>query len=410
MRGKFASVIFISLLTLFIAFILNNSSRTSQNTKAQTTSCSLKSNGDANCDGQITLADFEVWRKEYTGVLSTKAADTNSDGIVNLVDFEKWRKAFTQSNPNPTQPPGNNLTSCDRNNGPFSLTINNPYMPFTVGTVRTLANDIESVRITVLNQTKVVDGVTTRVVEEYEQANGQLVEISKNYFAQAPDGAVCYFGEDVDIYQNGQVVSHDGTWLAGGQNKAGIIMPANPTQGMTFQIESAPGIAQETGTVAAVGTTVVTPSGTFTDTVYIQENNGTEISHKYYARGIGMVDDDGMKQISGSGTSPTPTTGAGVPTPTTGVPSPTGPGSTVPTPPPGEFPNEQIIQFNSLPANIKSIVDQRHPTKTVKEVKKETYSNGAIVYAIELIIDGHQWDMGILSDGTVLRDEYEIVP
>jgi hypothetical protein len=37
--------------------------------------------------------------------------------------------------------------------------------------------------ITVLNQTRTVDGVETRVVEEKETRNGQVVEISRNYCA-----------------------------------------------------------------------------------------------------------------------------------------------------------------------------------------------------------------------------------
>src|SRR5579864_8914052 len=37
--------------------------------------------------------------------------------------------------------------------------------------------------ITVLNETKKVDGVETRVVEEKEVADGQVAEISRNYFA-----------------------------------------------------------------------------------------------------------------------------------------------------------------------------------------------------------------------------------
>ena len=40
--------------------------------------------------------------------------------------------------------------------------------------------------ITVLDETRVVDGVTTRVVEERESENGRVIEISRNYFAFDP--------------------------------------------------------------------------------------------------------------------------------------------------------------------------------------------------------------------------------
>jgi hypothetical protein len=67
-----------------------------------------------------------------------------------------------------------------------------------------------------LNETKVVDGVETRVVEENESDKGKPVEISRNYFAlDKQTGDVYYFGEDVDIYKDGKVSSHEGAWLAG---------------------------------------------------------------------------------------------------------------------------------------------------------------------------------------------------
>jgi hypothetical protein len=55
--------------------------------------CALKSEGDANCDGKINLADFEAWRSEfYNGTGST--ADFNADSHVTLADFEIWRTGF----------------------------------------------------------------------------------------------------------------------------------------------------------------------------------------------------------------------------------------------------------------------------------------------------------------------------
>ncbi len=61
-------------------------------TKTPTPGACAKSNGDANCDGQVNLTDFEIWRKEFTGALTTKTADFDSSGQVNLTDFEIWRR------------------------------------------------------------------------------------------------------------------------------------------------------------------------------------------------------------------------------------------------------------------------------------------------------------------------------
>jgi hypothetical protein len=93
--------------------------------------------------------------------------------------------------------------------------------------------------MTVLNETKVVDGVETRFVEEKETEGGNLVEVSRNYFAMCkPTNNAFYFGEDVDMYEDGKIVSHEGAWLAG-QNgsKAGMIMPGKAEVGLKYYQE-----------------------------------------------------------------------------------------------------------------------------------------------------------------------------
>jgi hypothetical protein len=93
------------------------------------------------------------------------------------------------------------------------------------------------VQITVLEETKTVDGVLTR----------SLHEVAKNYFAiceQTKD--VYYFGEDVNYYKDGKVVKNDGSWLAGRNGaKAGLIMPGAPKVNMKYYQEIAPGVAME---------------------------------------------------------------------------------------------------------------------------------------------------------------------
>jgi hypothetical protein len=53
-----------------------------------------KSFGDANCDRTVNLADFEIWRKEFTKLLTTKSADFNKNGTVDISDFETWRSNY----------------------------------------------------------------------------------------------------------------------------------------------------------------------------------------------------------------------------------------------------------------------------------------------------------------------------
>ncbi|HEY3517960.1 MAG TPA: hypothetical protein VGL98_13010, partial [Gammaproteobacteria bacterium] len=88
--------------------------------------------------------------------------------------------------------------------------------------------------------------VWTRVVIEHEREDGQIKEISRNYFAMCvPSRDVYYFGEDVDIYAGGKVVSHEGAWLAGRHGaEPGIIMPDSAfILGQRYYQELAPGVA-----------------------------------------------------------------------------------------------------------------------------------------------------------------------
>lgn len=57
-------------------------------------SCPLKSAGDANCRDSITLADFDIFRREFNGEVSDTNADFNGNGKVTIADFELWRRGF----------------------------------------------------------------------------------------------------------------------------------------------------------------------------------------------------------------------------------------------------------------------------------------------------------------------------
>ncbi len=91
--------------------------------------CPLFTQGDANCDGAITVVDFEIFRKEYTGEVTTRMSDFDNDGIPSISDFEIWRQGYfsVQSTPSVTAvPPTSPVTSTiwyvsstgtDNNNG-----------------------------------------------------------------------------------------------------------------------------------------------------------------------------------------------------------------------------------------------------------------------------------------------------
>src|ERR1700693_3096085 len=119
--------------------------------------------------------------------------------------------------------------------------------------------------ITVLDETKKVDGVETRVVEERETSNGKLAEVWRNYFAFDPTTRnFYYFGEDVDIYKDGKVVNHDGGWLSGVNGaKYGLAMSGVSRAGDRYFQEIAPGTAMDRAEVVSTNEMVSTPAGIF---------------------------------------------------------------------------------------------------------------------------------------------------
>ena len=107
-----------------------------------------------------------------------------------------------------------------------------------------------------------------RVVEEREWKDGEIVEVSRNFYARCKEtNDVYYFGEDVDIYEDGVVVSHDGAWLAGGQGSRGAPgtdharAPSCSARG-TSRSRRRPS-REDRAEHVRMGLTVKTPAGTF---------------------------------------------------------------------------------------------------------------------------------------------------
>lgn len=198
------------------------------------------------------------------------------------------------------------IAVCDpETGGPFSIIIDNGFFPVVVGSESVLEGvDDEGVMVriesSVLDETEDIAGVTTRVVMEQTFEDDELVEDTLDYYAQAPDGTVCYFGEDVDIVENGEIVSHEGTWRAGENgNLPGIIMPANPEVGMVFNQELAPDVAEDISKITALGETIDVPLGMFSDTVSAEDCNPFDgiKDRKVYVDGIGLSIDEAAELV-----------------------------------------------------------------------------------------------------------------
>jgi hypothetical protein len=172
----------------------------------------------------------------------------------------------------------------------------NPYFILEPGYRWRYKHGATVLTITVLDETKVVDGVTTRVLEEREEKGGQPLEVSRNYFAiDKSTNDVYYFGEDVDLYKDGQVAGHAGAWLSGVDGaKFGLMMPGKPKVGDRFYQEVAPKVAMDRAEIVSIDEKVETPVGKFENCLRIKETTPLEkgVSTKIFAPGVGLAKDD----------------------------------------------------------------------------------------------------------------------
>jgi hypothetical protein len=189
--------------------------------------------------------------------------------------------------------------------------IDNPFFPFQPGGMKTFAGSDHGTKTAAvdlyLTETRefLWNGsiVKCRVLREIAFEDGELVESSDNYFAQADDGTVYYFGEVVDNYVDGVIDNHGGSWLVGGPTlpsdpaesgaapNPAVFMPADPQVGDVFKPEDLFPIVDETAKVVATDVDVIVPGGKYDGAITIQESSrlapGTEL--KWYAPGVGVV-------------------------------------------------------------------------------------------------------------------------
>lgn len=187
----------------------------------------------------------------------------------------------------------------------------NPYFSLNPGDVLTLEGDDDGeevkVEITVTGDTKDITfrtragatmTVRARVVVEKEWIDGDLVEVSRNWYSRCRQTHdVFYFGEAVDFIADGQVVGHGGSWQAGVNGaQPGIIVPARSLLGSRYYQEQA-AEAQDRAEHVRMGFSVSAAGKTFNSCVEILETTPLEPGHesvKVYCPGIGLVMDSAV--------------------------------------------------------------------------------------------------------------------
>ena len=146
--------------------------------------------------------------------------------------------------------------------------------------------------VTLLPETRIIEWEGQRVETLVSQYNayldGRIEEVAYDYYAQADDGSVWYFGEDVFDFRDGAIVVTEGTWLAGRDGPAAMIMPGDPQIGDVYRTENAPGFVFEEVTVRSVDEQLDGPMGPIDGGLLADElhSDGTT-EQKIFAPGYG---------------------------------------------------------------------------------------------------------------------------
>ena len=182
--------------------------------------------------------------------------------------------------------------------GNFVTVIDNPYMPLEPGTTFVYEGKTEKGNETnevfVTSENKVILGISCIVVKDTVMVDGSLEEQTLDWYAQDKQGNVWYFGEDSKDYENGKVVSTEGSWEAGVDGALpGIVMQANPVKDMTYRQEYLKGEAEDWASVLNLSETVTVMGKTYSDVLKTNEwsalDNPPVYEHKYYAKGVGFI-------------------------------------------------------------------------------------------------------------------------
>jgi hypothetical protein len=184
----------------------------------------------------------------------------------------------------------------------FVSKVDNKFFPLKPGTTFVYKGEEEEVpsrnTVEVTHDKKEIQGVTTTVVhDKVFKGNGKkeyLAENTFDWYAQANDGTVCYFGEDTkELDKNRNVISTEGSWEAGKNGaQAGIIMEAHPKVGDTYQQEFSSGVAEDMAKVLSLDKSTCVPYGCFDNLLLTKEWTPLEpgvAEHKYYAKDVGFI-------------------------------------------------------------------------------------------------------------------------
>ena len=229
-------------------------------------------------------------------VLLTAGCNSNTNANTNANADTDRAQSGTGSGSQADLPQGSEPVKLDP--ADFTTRIDNPYWPMAPGDKwvyrETDSGTEQRVEVTVTNQTKqIANGIEARVVHDVVTEDGQPAEVTDDWYAQDKAGNVWYLGEDTAEYENGKVTARSGSFEAGVDGaQAGVIMPADPKDGMAYRQEYYKGEAEDKAEVLSTDEQVEVPFGYFQGALMTKDLVPLEpkvSEYKLYARDVGPV-------------------------------------------------------------------------------------------------------------------------
>jgi hypothetical protein len=179
----------------------------------------------------------------------------------------------------------------------FVRRIDNPFLPLKPGSKWVYRGEtedgVERVTVRVLEEREEILGIQCTAVRDTVTIEGELVEDTIDWFAQDRNGNVWYFGEISKSFEDGRLVSLEGSWRAGEDGaKPGIVMLPNPAVGDVYRQEFLLGEAEDFGKVVSLSGEATVPAASCANCLVTGDFVPLEPDadeRKFYKRGVGLI-------------------------------------------------------------------------------------------------------------------------
>lgn len=170
----------------------------------------------------------------------------------------------------------------------------NPYFPLIRGRTWIYKGGTETITVKVTEDIKMILGIRCAVIHDVVQDDGAVIEDTKDWYAQDIYGNVWYCGEIAQGFEDGELVSIDGSWTAGvDYAQPGLIMKAMPAVGDVYRQEFSLGNAEDMAEVLSLIGSARVPAAACNRTCLVTRDftplDPDAVEHKYYAPGTGLI-------------------------------------------------------------------------------------------------------------------------